>query len=168
MILLVELIIARNTQRKRNKPKDASTATGTTAADATQKMLEKKKFSKKINYDAIKNLFDKNGSEAGSTYAGSDEEEDGGGGSNMLLGQEYGSKRRRKASKRGTPIKVPTPTFGSRASSRAPSELRGSSVVGSPDRGGQADEEEPVDDENDWRQQFGTMTQEEDYGFDEV
>ncbi|KPV75183.1 uncharacterized protein RHOBADRAFT_26487, partial [Rhodotorula graminis WP1] len=44
--------------RKRTKPRDAETATGLTAADATTKMLEKKKFSKKINYDAIRNLFD--------------------------------------------------------------------------------------------------------------
>lgn len=144
-------------QRKRNRPKDASTATGETAADATKQMLEKKKFSKKINYDAIKSLFDKNGSEAGSTYAGSDDD-DGSDGDNMLIGQSYGSKKRKKKgiSKRGTPINIPAPTFGARASSRAPSENPASSVVGSP-RGGEReieDEPEAVDADNAWRSQY--------------
>lgn len=126
-------------------------------------MLEKKKFSRKINYDAIKSLFDKNGSEAGSVYAGSDGE-DGSDGENMLMGQSYGSKKkkdkkRKGISKKGTPINIPAPTFGSRASSRAPSELPASSVVGSPpgpEREMEEEEPEPVHDDNAWRSQYAS------------
>ncbi|GAA6013453.1 hypothetical protein JCM11491_006088 [Sporobolomyces phaffii] len=159
--------------RKRHRPKDASTATGESAADATKQMLEKKKFSKKINYDAIKSLFNKNGSEAGSAYGGSDDE-DGSDGENMLIGGSYGSKKkkRRGLAKRGTPINIPAPTFGSRASSRAPSELPASSVAGTPrgrNRELEEEEPEPVEDEdNAWRSQFARNDDEEEYGFDEV
>ncbi|GAA5942020.1 transcription factor TFIIIB subunit BRF1 [Sporobolomyces koalae] len=161
--------------RKRTKPKDSANATGTTAADATKLMLEKKKFSKKINYDAIKRLLDKGGSEAGSTYAGSDDEE-GSDAEDMLIGQSYGSKRRKRRgiSKKGTPIAVPIPTFGSRASSRAPSV----SGAGSPPASGrdhyedeEEEEHEPAGDEdNAWGSQFGSMNQDDGWadGYDEV
>jgi len=45
-------------QRKRNKPRDASTARGETAIEATKELLKKKKVSKKLNYDVLEGLFD--------------------------------------------------------------------------------------------------------------
>ncbi|GAA6027676.1 hypothetical protein JCM8097_007977 [Rhodosporidiobolus ruineniae] len=157
--------------RKRTKPRDGQTATGINAADATSKMLEKKKFSKKINYDAIKNLFNAGDSESGSTYGGAssvaggeDEDDD-----EPLIGQRYG--RKEKRGRRGGPIVTPEPTWrrsggGSRAGSEAPS-------VAGTERGGRAHEEPeqaPVEDEeNAWRSQFATQQEDEgDYGYDEA
>ncbi|KAG0660638.1 transcription factor TFIIIB subunit brf1 [Rhodotorula mucilaginosa] len=168
--------------RKRVKPRDGQNATGITAADATTKMLEKKKFSKKINYDAIKNLFNTGDSDAGSAYGGDDDDGDGGGGEEApLIGQSYG--RARKGGRRsriGTPIATPEPTWrqGSRAPSETPSRLgRNAQVAAS----GAADEDEGEDDddhvaapqpdpeEHAWRSQFATATQEDDFdGYDEV
>ncbi|GAA5885763.1 hypothetical protein JCM6882_007557 [Rhodosporidiobolus microsporus] len=148
--------------RKKVKPRDGANATGINAADATSKMLEKKKFSKKINYDAIKNLFDA-GSEAGSTYGGDDDDGE------PLIGQRYGRKSR---GRHQGPIVTPEPTWR-RGGSRAPSEAP--SVAGG--RGGREElddhvepEPEAADDEdNAWRTQFATQQDDEgDYGWDEV
>ncbi|GAA5830840.1 hypothetical protein JCM11251_001094 [Rhodosporidiobolus azoricus] len=150
--------------RKKVKPRDGANATGINAADATSKMLEKKKFSKKINYDAIKNLFDA-GSEAGSTYGGGDDDDD-----EPLIGQKYGRKRGRHQG----PIVTPEPTWRrGRGGSRAPSEAPS---VATSQREGAGREEpddhvEPEREEEDdaWRSQFATQQHEDDgdYGWDE-
>lgn len=141
-------------------------------------MLEKKKFSKKINYDAIKNLFNTGDSDAGSAYGGDDDD---GGEEAPLIGQMYG--RGRKGGRRsriGTPIATPEPTWrqGSRAPSVTPSRLGGNAQLAA---SGAADEDEGDDDddhvaapqpdpeEHDWRSQFATATQDDDFdGYDEV
>ncbi|BGP15753.1 hypothetical protein JCM10213_007952 [Rhodosporidiobolus nylandii] len=150
--------------RKRTKPRDGTNATGINAADATTKMLEKKKFSKKINYDAIKNLFsgdsEAGSARGGSTVAGSDGEDDDD--DEPFIGQKYGRKEKRKG-RRGQPIVTPEPTW--RQGSRAPSEAP--SAVGGPE-----DEPEPEpeqDDDNAWRSQFATQADDDGYeGYDEV
>ncbi|BGP07681.1 transcription factor TFIIIB subunit brf1 [Rhodotorula toruloides] len=157
--------------RKKTKPRDGANPTGLTAADATTKMLEKKKFSKKINYDAIKNLFASGDSDAGSTYGGDDDE-----GDTPLIGQTYG----RKGSRVGTPIVTPEPTWrqGSRAPSEAPS-VNGRSALGreaahaaQEDEGEEEDHEPEQREEDDegWRSQFATQAEgdEEEFGYDEV
>ncbi|GAA5895051.1 hypothetical protein JCM8208_000098 [Rhodotorula glutinis] len=168
--------------RKRTKPRDAETATGLTAADATTKMLEKKKFSKKINYDAIRNLFDA-GSDAGSTYgggtdAGDDDDE-------PLIGQRYGSRKgksgrkdKRSASAQGqrgvgTPIVTPEPTWrqGSRAPSQSPSVASRHGGRGGmrEDEGGEDDHVAQDDEEQSWRAEFATGPQEDEFdGYDEL
>lgn len=45
-------------RRKTNKPRDATTAHGSTAAESVQNLIKKNpKYSKRINYDALKDLF---------------------------------------------------------------------------------------------------------------
>ncbi|KIO26879.1 hypothetical protein M407DRAFT_23824 [Tulasnella calospora MUT 4182] len=44
-------------KKQKQKPRDSTTARGATPAEAVGHLLQKKKFSRKINYDAIKNLF---------------------------------------------------------------------------------------------------------------
>lgn len=154
-------------QRKRTKPRDGANATGLTAADATTKMLEKKKFSKKINYDAIRNLFNASGSDAGSTYGGAassvrggaDGEEDD---DEPFIGQRYGS---RAGSRVGTPLVLPEPTW--RQSSRAPSEAP--SVVSEGPSKKRAQAQDDDEDEEAWRSQFATQQEDDGYdGYDEV
>ncbi|GJN88958.1 hypothetical protein Rhopal_001929-T1 [Rhodotorula paludigena] len=153
--------------RKRTKPRDGANATGLTAADATTKMLEKKKFSKKINYDAIRNLFKASGSDAGSTYGGAassvrggaDGEEDD---DEPFIGQRYGS---RAGSRVGTPLVLPEPTW--RQSSRAPSEAPSVASEGRPTKRTQAQDDD--EDEQAWRSQFATQQEDDGYdGYDEV
>ncbi|GAA5968798.1 hypothetical protein JCM11641_000736 [Rhodosporidiobolus odoratus] len=165
--------MAKKTQRKRPKPRDGDNATGINAADATAKMLEKKKYSKKINYEAIASLFDGGGSEAGSVIGGSDDDDE-----EPFIGQKYGRKEGRGARK-GRPIVTPEPTWrgggrgreGSRAGSEAPSMAESF-------RGREEEEhhhhvepetEQHDDEDNAWRSQFATQ-QEDDYGetYDEV
>lgn len=43
--------------RKRNKPRDSTTARGATATEAATELLKKKKVSKKLNYGIIDDLF---------------------------------------------------------------------------------------------------------------
>jgi transcription factor IIIB subunit 2 len=152
-------------QRKRTKPRDGTTATGINAADATSKMLEKKKFSKKINYDAINNLFNA-GSDAGSTVGGGSDDDDG----EPFIGQRYGKKGRK--GRMDGPIVTPEP--GWRRGSRAPSEA--ASVVES-HRGGreevddhvEAEPEPAADEDNAWKSQFATTPVEDEYdGYDEL
>ncbi|GAA5849761.1 hypothetical protein JCM8547_000555 [Rhodosporidiobolus lusitaniae] len=163
--------------RKRTKPRDGTTATGINAADATSKMLEKKKFSKKINYDAIKNLFNAGDSDAGSTIgggramssrAGSDGEDDDEDGEDdddePFIGQRYGRKEKRR---KRAPIATPEPTWrrngggGSRAGSEAPSVA--------PSRRDEPEPEQAEDEDNSWRKQFGTQDDGgEEYGWDEL
>lgn len=59
--------------RKKHVPRDSTTALGTSAGDSTRQMLQKKKFSKNINYAAIEGLFSSGTSDAGSTYGDGDE-----------------------------------------------------------------------------------------------
>lgn len=131
-------------------------------------MLEKKKFSKKINYDAIKSLFDTGDSDAGSAYGGDD-----GGEEAPLVGQSYGRSRKGGRSRIGTPIATPEPTW--RQSSRAPSETP--SRLGQSHRAQEADgdddeDHQPVqpEPEEDWRSQFASHHQQEDDfdGYDEL
>ncbi|GAA6020829.1 hypothetical protein JCM10207_001670 [Rhodosporidiobolus poonsookiae] len=150
--------------RKKTKPRDGANATAINAADATTKMLEKKKFSKKINYDAIKSLFNPGESDAGSSFsfgggAGGDGEDD------PLIGGRYGRKDRARVD---GPIRVSEPTW--RQSSRAPSEAP-SEVGARRGRGDHHDEPEPAqedDEENAWRSQVATHVEEEFDGWDEV
>ncbi|KAG8984229.1 transcription factor TFIIIB subunit brf1 [Tulasnella sp. 427] len=44
-------------KKQKQKPRDSTTARGATPAEAVGHLLQKKKFSRKINYDAVKNLF---------------------------------------------------------------------------------------------------------------
>ncbi|KAG8949011.1 transcription factor TFIIIB subunit brf1 [Tulasnella sp. 424] len=44
-------------KKQKQKPRDSTTARGATPAESVGHLLQKKKFSRKINYDAIKNLF---------------------------------------------------------------------------------------------------------------
>ncbi|GAA5990827.1 hypothetical protein JCM10908_000036 [Rhodotorula pacifica] len=158
--------------RKKTKPRDGQNATGVTAADATTKMLEKKKFSKKINYDAIKNLFNTGDSDAGSAYGGDDDDEE----EAPLIGQSYGRTRKTGRSRIGTPIATPEPTWrqGSRAPSETPSRLGRHAHVanGAEEDGDEDDHVEPAaepEDDNDWRSQLQTHAQEDDFdGYDEL
>lgn len=139
-------------------------------------MLEKKKFSKKINYDAIKNLFASGDSDAGSTYGGDDDDD----ADAPLIGQTYSRKDKRSRSRVGTPIVTPEPTWrqGSRAPSEAPS-VGGRSALGREvanaahhDEGEEEDHEPEQREEDDegWRSQFATQADGDDevFGYDEV
>lgn len=59
----------KNKPRKKNVVRDSSNATGTSAVDATAKMLKTKKLSKKINYAALGNLFPGQNDDFGSEAA---------------------------------------------------------------------------------------------------
>ena len=68
-------------RRKTNiRPRDASTATGDTAADSVWNLLKNNpKYSKRINYDALKDLFVQSGclpSMAANMTAGDDDKDD--------------------------------------------------------------------------------------------
>lgn len=135
-------------------------------------MLEKKKFSKKINYDAIKNLFGTSGdSDAGSTVGGGSEAGGGAGdddGGEPFIGQRYGKKGKR--GRLDGPIVTPEPTWrrggGSRAGSATPSVVE-SRRGGSPDH--VEPEAEPVaDEDNAWRSAFQTQEEDDFAGYDEL
>lgn len=164
--------------RKRNKPKDSSTATGGNAAEAAKTMLSKKRFSKKINYAAIDELFKDVGSNAGSkpgtprdqvdddddsdSDASDEDEEDG--------RQAAGGSRSRSRSV-GRPIVIPAPTFGgSRAGTpaRAHSKKAAEPQV---EEDEEEEEEEPEEDDEGEAWRHLTAQGEEDgeqYGYDEV
>jgi len=49
---------SRKRRKTNNKPRDASTASGSTAAESVRNLIKKNpKYSKRINYDALKDLF---------------------------------------------------------------------------------------------------------------
>ncbi len=49
-------------RKTNNKPRDSSTATGDTAAESVRNLIKKNpKYSKRINYDALKDLFVESG-----------------------------------------------------------------------------------------------------------
>lgn len=73
-------------RRKRKQPLEASAAP-ISAAESTKQLLRKKKFSKKLNYSVIENLFEDGGSASGSSVKkkrrrGSESEADGAGDGN--------------------------------------------------------------------------------------
>lgn len=52
----------RKRRKSNNKPRDASTPSGNTAAESVKNLLKKSsKYSKRINYDALKGLFSEDG-----------------------------------------------------------------------------------------------------------
>ncbi|OJT12006.1 Transcription factor IIIB 60 kDa subunit [Trametes pubescens] len=67
----------RKRRKTNNKPRDASTPHGSTAAESVRNLIKKNpKYSKRINYNALKDLF----TDAGGSFqmpAGDDEDEDG-------------------------------------------------------------------------------------------
>jgi len=166
--------------RKRNKPRDTTTALGTDAADATRQMLAKKRFSKKINYAAINDLFKDKTSERGSTVAGSDvdDDDDDEVEETPLLGKRHG----KMMGTVGKRIEVPRPTFGSRSRAGTPARA---SLPPAPAPVAVVEEEEDDEEEDDeeeeqpqqeeegenWRHltQQGDGDEEEDYGYgDEI
>ena len=50
------LTLHSSLQRKRKAPRDSSTA-AVSAAESTKQMMKKKQFSRKINYDALGDIF---------------------------------------------------------------------------------------------------------------
>ena len=85
-------------QRKRTKPRDSTNAQGESAADSTTQLFAKKRFSKKINYDAIQDLFAAKGHETSN---------------GEVFGDASPFRARSESVQPGTPIYVPAPTFGS-------------------------------------------------------
>ena len=76
-----ELALKIEQRRKTNtRPRDASTATGDTAAESVRNLLKKNpKYSKRINYDALKDLFVQSGglpSMAANMTTGDDDKDD--------------------------------------------------------------------------------------------
>jgi transcription factor IIIB subunit 2 len=66
-------------RKTNNKPRDATTAHGSTAAESVQNLLKKNpKYSKRINYDALKDLFIEGGGPPSfaATMGVSDEKDD--------------------------------------------------------------------------------------------
>ncbi|KDQ58519.1 hypothetical protein JAAARDRAFT_34333 [Jaapia argillacea MUCL 33604] len=63
-------------RRKTDKPRDASTPHGSTAAESVQNLLKKNaKYSKRINYDALKDLFTEGSKVPGLSYDDKEEED---------------------------------------------------------------------------------------------
>ena len=51
-------MLTSSQKRKSNKPRDATTPSGSTAAESVRNLIKKNpKYSKRINYDALKDLF---------------------------------------------------------------------------------------------------------------
>jgi transcription factor IIIB subunit 2 len=78
---LFSLYLKIEQRRKTNtQPRDASTATGDTAAESVRNLLKKNpKYSKRINYDALKDLFVQSGglpSMAANMTTGDDDKDD--------------------------------------------------------------------------------------------
>ena len=69
-------ILSLQRRKGNNKPRDASTPSGSTAAESVRNLIKKNpKYSKRINYNALKDLF----TDDGSTFqmaAGDDDKED--------------------------------------------------------------------------------------------
>jgi transcription factor IIIB subunit 2 len=66
-------------RKTNNKPRDATTAHGSTAAESVQNLIKKNpKYSKRINYDALKDLFVEGGGprSLAATMGFSDEKDD--------------------------------------------------------------------------------------------
>ncbi|ORY88110.1 hypothetical protein BCR35DRAFT_31816 [Leucosporidium creatinivorum] len=167
-----ELKPAQARRRKRHRPRDSQNAQGTSAADATKQLLTKKRFSKKINYQAIENLFGKGtpaSSVAGSSAGSGSEDEDDDASSQVdapLIGLTHGPGKHQR-SRGGTPnirkgqaIQVPNPTF-----SRGATPMRSSSVAPAAHEDEEEEHEQPEEEEDDWRAVMkGTQVEEEDYG----
>lgn len=97
---LYGLFLTSRQQRKRTKPRDSTNAQGETAADSTTQLFAKKRFSKKINYAAIEDLFADKGQETSN---------------GEVFGDQSPYRARSESVVPGTPIYVPAPTFaGSR------------------------------------------------------
>lgn len=55
--------LSEQRRKQQQKPRDSSTASGSTAAESVKNLLKKNpKYSKRINYDAFKDLFEGDGS----------------------------------------------------------------------------------------------------------
>ncbi|KAH9475098.1 Transcription factor IIIB 60 kDa subunit [Psilocybe cubensis] len=70
---------SRKRRKTNNKPRDASSAAGDTAAESVRNLIKKNpKYSKRINYEALKDLFVNNGSapSIAKTMTTSDDEKD--------------------------------------------------------------------------------------------
>ena len=71
---------ASQRRKTNNKPRDASTAAGDTAAESVRNLIKKNpKYSKRINYDALKDLFVESGglpSIAAAMTTGDDEKDE--------------------------------------------------------------------------------------------
>ncbi|KAK4049043.1 transcription factor TFIIIB subunit brf1 [Microbotryomycetes sp. JL201] len=141
--------------RKKIKPRDSSTPQGVSAADATKQLLTKKKFSKKINYSAIEDLFGRDS--AASSVAGSDDE-------NEDPAQSRSRRSASVSSRASQRINYPTPTFRgrsraqSRASSIAPS-LPPTPSMNSRHLGADEFEEHEEQEVPEWRRMFGRGNQ---------
>lgn len=130
-------------------------------------MLTKKRFSKKINYAAISNLF-------GASKDGDDDGID-----EPILGKTHGApanQRKRNsaktapAAKRGQAIQIPMPTFAGRAGSRQPSEAptprrQQAEPEASPEAEQHVEEEEDEEVEE-WRKVMGGHGGDDGIGFD--
>ena len=57
MLLLRETYVPLLTQRKRQKPRDGTTAPTKSAAESAKQMMQQKRWSRRINYDVLNNLF---------------------------------------------------------------------------------------------------------------
>lgn len=162
-------------QRKRHRPRDSQNAQGTSAADATKQLLTKKRFSKKINYQAIENLFgdESAASSVAGSAAGSDSENEGDDASSQvdapLIGVTHGPGKHQRSRtgtpqaniKKGQAIQVPNPTF-----SRGATPMRSSSVAPAAHEDDEEEHEQPEEEEDEaWRAVMkGTQVEEEDYG----
>ncbi|KLO10354.1 hypothetical protein SCHPADRAFT_916374 [Schizopora paradoxa] len=68
---------SRKKRKTNNKPRDASTPSGSTAGESVRNLLKKNpKYSKRINYDALADLFDGNSLNSVPTNIDLDEKED--------------------------------------------------------------------------------------------
>ncbi|CCL99056.1 uncharacterized protein FIBRA_01067 [Fibroporia radiculosa] len=69
----------RKRRKTSNKPRDASTPSGSTVAESVRNLIKKNpKYSKRINYDALKNLFVDGGASARLPTPGFDDKDDDG------------------------------------------------------------------------------------------
>ncbi|KAK4055952.1 transcription factor TFIIIB subunit brf1 [Microbotryomycetes sp. JL221] len=157
--------------RKKIKARDSSTPQGVSAADATKQLLTKKRFSKKINYSAIEDLFGRDS--AASSMAGSDDENDDPASARSRRSVSVASTVAREA------IAIPRPTFGNR-SSRASSVARSSApptpqarskqIPSAHDNDDEEEEEEDEDEDDsampEWKRMLASQQVEEEYDDD--
>ena len=77
---MLTIIITLQRRKSNNKPRDASTPHGSTAAESVRNLIKKNpKYSKRINYEALKDLFVENGgspSVAAAMTTGDDDKDD--------------------------------------------------------------------------------------------
>ena len=110
------LFCASQRRKTNNKPRDASTAAGDTAAESVRNLIKKNpKYSKRINYDALKDLFVESGglpSIAAAMTTGDDEKDEAelytmddedGDGRRRVIVEETGSVSLKPASEAGQP-----------------------------------------------------------------